>query len=166
MDADGNEKMLSFFRTEFPDASIYSSYFAVGASERRLSTDVPIVSAIFGVSVISFVFLLMYVMKRAKRELIVYNIVGASRRTVRGILISEMFLFTALVAGAAILIHRVLYDAVFTSLNVVSPLYYTAGDYALLFLIDLVLTAAVYTPYLMQLGKTSFVVEKREEGIA
>lgn len=162
-DAQGVEQIL---RATFPDAT----YIVTPDFYKQLDwqTDAPTlirISVLYIVSLVSFLFLFKYLIDQTRSENIVYNLVGAKKRTVFQILITEILLLSVLASVLAIALHKLFYDSVFSKLNITTAyISYTWKDYLLILLVTAGLSLLAALPFLFSYRHKSVKIIKDSFG--
>lgn len=103
---------------------------------------------IFMLSLISFMFLLKYLMDSSRRENSILMMVGAKKRLVMLVNFIENVALTVISTVIAIAIHILLYSSVFSKANLYENIKYSAQDYAIIDLLAIGLSIIVQIPFI------------------
>ena len=113
-------------------------------------------------AVLAYIFLLRYIIDSLITENLVSVITGASRGRITTYIFLETTILSLGANGIGLLLHWALYEPLFVKLNVSENIRYTAGDYAFVYLLMLVLSLIVTIPFVMKYLKLSPVAARRE----
>ncbi|MCI8553805.1 MAG: hypothetical protein HFJ80_02525, partial [Clostridiales bacterium] len=133
---------ISFHLQEkFPAAEVGSALQkAESAAYRELPTELFLICLAYGVSSLSFAYLLKYLMDQHLSENIVYSLVGASKKAVIRLIVLENLLLSSLSAVLSIGLHLLLKESVLDKFSKSVALTYRFSDYVLLFLLMVVVS--------------------------
>jgi len=106
------------------------------------------VCLLYAVSLLSFLFLFKNLLEESGYEDSVYMVVGASRKNVLFILFAE--LLSIIVVGFCIvaILHHILYDLVFLSINIYENIRYHFSDYLFVAVLSMALSALTAIPFI------------------
>jgi len=139
-----NDPLTSILQEAFPECTLRTPANWARAFEKRAIEDTLYgVCPIYLVSLISFMYLLRYLMDTTTSMVAVSRIVGARRWQIFGLCLAEALLLCCLGIAVGIGIHIVLYDAVFVHLNALTDLVYRPVDYCIVFAWMMLLSTAV-----------------------
>ena len=114
------------------------------------------------VAILSYTFLLRYLLISLRKENVVSLILGASKLRIAITIFQDAFVLGALANATGVLLHRILYGPVFRPLNIEPSIYYTAQDYCFIFLIMTVLSLITAIPVVLrETVSTPAAVKKR-----
>ena len=108
-----------------------------------------LIIAVFAVSVISFMFLLKYLMDSCRRENSIYMMVGAKKKHILLINFIENIILTVSCTAIAIAIHALLYDSLFSKINLFENITYNLQDYGYITMMSLILSTIVQIPFII-----------------
>lgn len=157
-----NRLITSEIRSQFPDDYIYTAYLYINAEMKKMPSEVLMLTLMYGISILSFIFLLRYMVEKTYKDLIVYSIVGASKGDLSVFVLIEAFILSSITTLLAILLHSSLYDVVFSKINYADSIYYTFKDYFVTFIINVTVTQIVNLPFIVKLYRRSVTQSKRE----
>ena len=129
-------------------------------SDGAVTEDVAVVEAAqisvcYVISMISFMFLLSYLLDSLRNETIISMIVGASKWRVRIMVFIEMTVLTAFTMIAGMAIHKSLYSIFFEKINIREDIIYTLTDYTKIFLMMFILSCLVEIPFVWRYTRLS-----------
>ncbi|MBR2889800.1 MAG: hypothetical protein IKC09_05960 [Oscillospiraceae bacterium] len=125
-----NDPLTSILQEAFPECTLRTPANWARAFEKRAIEDTLYgVCPIYLVSLISFMYLLRYLMDTTTSMVAVSRIVGARKWQIFGLCLAEVLALCALVTGTGIGVHIWLYDSVFVHLNSLENLVYRIVDY-------------------------------------
>lgn len=103
---------------------------------------------IFILSIISFMFLLKYLMDSCRRENSILMMVGAKKKHIMLINFIENIILTLFSTVAAILLHAALYNVIFSKINLFENITYSIQDYLIIAMLSLGLSLIVQIPFI------------------
>ncbi len=106
------------------------------------------ISYIFILSVISFMFLLKYLMDSCRRENSILMMVGAKKKRIVLLNLIENIILTFISSAVAVVLHIVLYDSLVTKINLYKNITYSAQDYLIIVLLAIGLSLIVQIPFI------------------
>lgn len=109
----------------------------------------------FAVATVSFMFLLLYVLDSGMDENIVSMIVGASKTSLTVMIYWEGLLLSSTANALGLVLHWVLYEPIFSKINVSDSLVYSLRDYIVIFLMMFVITVVILAAFLGRYAKMS-----------
>lgn len=144
----------------FPGASVQTAYDIYGQShlygiEQNRLGSMWDAMVMLGVSMIAFLFLAKYLFDMSLKEDAVYRLLGASKSQTTAIALAEVVLLTALSAAAAILLHILLYEPIFTKISRYPNQTFVPADYLLVASTSILVCLIVSLPFLFILWKKS-----------
>ena len=148
-------------KSEFPNDEIDSRYDLIESVKNDAMLEMVMISILFAISVLSFVYLQVYMVEKNYKEFLVYNIVGASKSTTAVSVMAEMLLLNMIAILSAIVLHVTLYDAVFCKLNTSPSVYYYMEDYMIIFLICMLWTLLINFPFMVSLYRNTISKMRR-----
>lgn len=129
-----NDPIRALLEEVFPGASIDApDQYEVFVKESTVIT-MTILIFVYGSSMLAFMFLLRFLMDANVNSTVISRIVGAKKWQILGLCFGEAAALCALVDGAGIGIHALLYDSLFSNLNKQEGLIYQPQDYLTIFL--------------------------------
>ncbi len=134
-DADGSYDCVGI------PSSVYASEYGDRVSQYQS------IMAVFAVSILSFMFLLKYLMDSCRRENSILMMVGAKKIRILATAFIENTILTLSGTIIATLIHITLYDCLFSKINLYKNVVYSIEDYLLIAFIVLVLSTIVQIPF-------------------
>lgn len=153
-------------KAAFPEASatLFPDVF-VETDQQLARNDKINAGLLYVVSLVSFLFLFQYMEEQNRMENVVYQIVGARRRQIFGMILLEV----GILAGAACLLtellHAALYERVFHKLNMTETwITYSWQDYGFVFGMTVVLAFVTAVPFFVACLRETPVGLKRSCG--
>lgn len=144
----------------FPQAGIDSPGAIVQRIQRReLTAQLVMICAVYGLAVLSFMFLMKYMMDRLRAENIVYCIVGCSKDKMMQLILLENVCLSSLSALFSVIIHIALKRPVFDKLSLQS-FAYAPRDYILCFLLMVLVSLMVSLPFILKMRRHSILMVK------
>lgn len=160
-----NDPLMVLLEEMFPECYLRSPVRWENAYERRMTEELLfMLCPVYGVSLVSFMFLLRYLMDAILNNTIVSRIVGARKTQIFGMCFIESVALCAVVDAAGIGIHWLLYDSVFSKLNALQNLIYRPEDYLRVYLCMLGVGMAVAALFVRKYAKLSPAASRRHIG--
>lgn len=106
-------------------------------------------------AVIAHLLLLSELLDSGRKENTVLRTVGVSKGGLAGLVLLESAAFCAVANGFGVAVHVLLYESVFTRLNMNPNIQYAVGDYCLVYLILMVLSLLAAIPILWKVAGTT-----------
>ncbi len=103
---------------------------------------------IFLLSIVSFVYMFVYISEENAREYAIYELVGAKRKTILLSLSLSAFVILCVSTVFAVAFHAAFYDSFFVTLIANDEFFYKASDYAMISFTSLTAVYAVITVYI------------------
>ena len=157
-----NNHILERLAVLFPETSIADPYQSIRADQSRNPGGVAMISGIYLISILSFLFLFQYLIQENSYENVVYTLAGAKKSSVVCIACMELTLLSGGSALLAGLLHAALYKPLFVHINIYGQVPYTLGDYLLCFFLTVALSLAALTPFLATYTHCSLAEMKRQ----
>ena len=157
-----NNHILERLAVLFPETSISDPYQSIRADQSRNPGGMAMISGIYLISILSFLFLFQYLIQENSYENVVYSLVGARKSSVVGIACMELTLLSGGSALLAGLLHAALYKPLFVHINIYGQVPYTLWDYLLCFFLTVALSLAALTPFLATYTHRSLAEMKRQ----
>ncbi len=156
-----NDQILSMLNAQFENEYIKTPYIYENADQRGSSTELFMICCVFAVVMISFMFLLRYLIDQNADENITSLIVGAPKSVILTLIYWEGLILSAVSYLIGLIIHRATWDQLFSKINVSDSIEYHLSDYLTMFLLMFVLTIIVLTPFLKKYSKMTPIEVKR-----
>lgn len=112
-------------------------------------------------SIVAYTFLLRYLIDSRLNETLVCMALGASKAKMLQFTFWEVTVLSLGSNGLGLFLHRLLYDPLFTSLNISPDLRYSTSEYFLLCLILLILSLLAITPMMLKYLRLSPIAARR-----
>ncbi len=141
------DPVLKLLQEKFPGVEIWS-HSQQRAMERNAQWTLELIGYTYAVTMVSFLFLLRYLMDSVLSTTITTMIVGASKRKIFLISFLEVFSLCGAVNGAGLFLHWLLYPGFFSKFNLIDTIEYWPEDYVLLFLLLQAVAAVVCIPFI------------------
>lgn len=150
----------------FPGGRITSgSALSDHADKTDSVIELVLISVCYAVALISYIFLLRYMIDSIMNETIVSMVVGASKLTVAVMVFWETVTLTMASGILGVMLHRLLYPVFFSKINMQdNEIIYTGGDYAFIILSQFVVTLLVLIPFAHKYTKLSPIESRRACG--
>lgn len=149
--------IMQSLQTKFPGGKIENNFTFINSSMQNIPYEMLIITLIYGISVLGFVFLMAYMLESSYKDMVVYHIVGASHGDIAFLAMIEVLLLSIVTTTIAIVLHVLLYDTVISKINYVENLHYTINDYLLVFASSVVITQIINLPFIISLYKNSIM---------
>lgn len=157
-----NEQIVAEINAAFHGSSVTDPYQAIHQMQARGAVELVTVCAIYLIGLLSFLFLLKYLLDRNQYENAVYSIAGASKNRVIRIAVCEILILSMGCAVFALLLHALLYDSVFRYVNVYDNVTYTFFDYLAILGMIFVLTLLCTVPFIVMYKRSSLIAFKNK----
>ena len=157
-----NDEVMSLIYRQFPQATYAGGGYDASVDMVRSNNQIPGIVINAFISVISYIFLLRYLVDSALDETIISMIVGATRGRMTSHIFWEATLLCLAANGSGLLLHRLLYKPFFQDLNLAEALTYSSSDYATICLLLLVLSLLVTVPFSLKYLRLSPIAARRE----
>lgn len=115
-------------QTAFPGADIRGPDGYLKFRENYIKNDKLMSVLLYLVGLVSFLFLIQYMLSRSSQEVVVFGLVGAKKRSLLLILVIENLLLTLLSAGLGMAVYFSLQKSVFLPFAVAPDFVYAAWD--------------------------------------
>ncbi len=138
------------FREMYPESDIEVKTPAnfYGIEDSDIMKDFTLIMAVFVVSMISFMFLLKYIMDSARYENSVFMMVGASKKHILLMNALENIVITTFCTVLAIIFHISLYQSIFSKVNMYENIIYNFDDYIIIFFMSIGLSFLIQIPFI------------------
>ncbi len=141
-DVDDAEKIIS--------EAIHDGY-VMEKTETKLDSgakrDYMLTFLIFILSIVSFLYMFVYISDENAREYAIYELVGAKRKTIILTLSLSLFIILCVSAIFSVAVHAAFYERFFAKLIINDEFVYSGMDYFLISLISLIAVYSVITVY-------------------
>lgn len=148
-----NDQILSLLNEQFKNEYIKTPYIYENADQRGSSAELFMICCVFAVVMISFMFLLTYLIDQNADENITSIIVGAPKSAILTLIYWEGLILSAVSYLVGLLIHHATWGPLFSKINVSDSIEYHLSDYLTMFLLMFVITIIVLTPFLKKYSK-------------
>ncbi len=156
-----NDPVKALLEELFPECGIGAPDAVSSTAVRDAVPMLTIMCAVYGASMLAYMFLLRYLMDANLNTTIVSRIVGAGKWQILGICFWEAVALCALVDAAGIGLHVLLYDSVFSKLNKQANLVYLPEDYLWIFLAMLGVGTVVALGFVVKYASLSPAASRR-----
>lgn len=158
-----NDAVVRLIQEVFPyHTKISGRHVMLNATEESLSHQfMTLITVNAFLAAVSFSFLLRYLVDSLMGETAVSVIVGAASAKMAVLILWESMVLSLFSAGIGLLLHRLLYDPVFSKLNMTGIITYGAGDYWLILLLFLALSVITAVPIMWRYLHVSPVHARR-----
>ena len=120
---------------------------------------------LYVVSLVSFLFLFQYMEEQNQMENVVYQIVGAKRRQIFGMILLEVGVLAAVACLLTEVLHAVFYEPVFSKLNMTETwITYSVKEYGVILLLTVMLALATAVPFFVSCLREPPVGLRRKYG--
>lgn len=119
-----------------------------GMEDNGIQQGFAFIMVVFIVSIISFMFLLKYLMDSNLRENSILMMVGAKKKHILIINFVENIILALFCTAVAIALHAVFYNSLFLKVNIYENITYSLQDYGIITLISVGLSIIVQIPFI------------------
>jgi len=147
-----DDRVEALIRQSFPNATDVLSYvFVLRVHEQKDSVGWMILITIQALMAASaYAFLLQYILSSIRKENVVCMILGASKLSTVALVFRDAVVFSVFANGIGVVLHQILYEPVFSPLNITSHLEYLPADYCVVLLLTTALSLATAIPVVLQ----------------
>ena len=156
-----NDPVQRLLEDLFPECVIGVPDQTSLAATREFVPTLTIICAVYGASMLAYMFLLRYLMDANLNVTVIGRIVGAGKWQILGICFGEAVALCAIVNGAGIGLHALLYDSVFSKLNKQAGLVYLPEDYLYIFLAMMAVGMVVALGFVVKYASLSPAASRR-----
>lgn len=156
-----DDQILTLLNEQFKNEYIKTPYIYENADQRGSSTELLMICCVFAVVMISFMFLLRYLVDQNLDENITSIIVGAPKSAILTLIYWEGLILSAISYFIGLIIHRALLDLLFRKINISDRIEYHLSDYFTMFLLMFLITIIVLTPFLKKYSKMTPIEVKQ-----
>ena len=157
-----NRKIVASLKKLFPESDIADPSGTVRDDYMQIAMATALISAVYLLALISFLFLMKYMIDQNRHENIVYSIVGASRRNVIAILFADIFVLTSLTILGGILFYLLFQTVLFDRINLASGIRLSGIDFLVIYLLMIGLSCLASIPFLWKYRKDSLITSKNQ----
>lgn len=157
----GNDPVKALLEELFPGCVINAPTSGETQANQSSVLMLTIICAVYGASMLAFMFLLRFLMDTNVNHTIISRIVGAGKWKILGICFGEAVVLCAAVDLLGIGIHWMLYDSVFSKLNKEAALVYLPEDYLWIFLSMLCVGVVVALGFVVKYAALSPAASRR-----
>lgn len=157
----GNDPVKALLEELFPDCVIDAPTSGETQANQSSVMMLTIICAVYGASMLAFMFLLRFLMDANVNHTIISRIVGAGKWKILGLCFGEAVVLCATVDLLGIGIHWILYDSVFSKLNKDAGLVYLPEDYLWIFLSMLCVGMVVALGFVVKYAALSPAASRR-----
>lgn len=142
----------------FPNAQITSPIHY--NQDKDFPMELFMICIVYGISMLSFMFLMKYMMDMNSRENVIYSIVGASKGTVIQLLLLDNVCLSVAASLISIGIHILFKESLFDKFSVSSNLIYKPSDYILSFFLIILVSSLTVIPFIASYSRKSLISAK------
>lgn len=156
-------KFMEDLSKSFPNGYITESpndYF--NEAESRATSDFLLVSIMFVISLLSFMFLMKFLIDKNNLESVIYTVVGATRKQVIFTLLLEIVSISAFSAIIACILHHIFYNDFFDYINIYSGIKYYLSDYIIISSAIIVCSCLTALPFIISSIRNSIIENKNK----
>lgn len=157
-----NERLTADITAAFHGSAVTDPYQYIEQMQEKGAGELVTVCAVYLIGLLSFLFLLKYLLDRNQYENAVYSIAGASKNRVICIAVCEILILSMGCAVFSLLLHALLYDSVFQYINVYENVTYTFFDYLAILGMIFVLSLLCAVPFIVMYKRQSLVAFKNK----
>lgn len=157
-----SDKVMSLIYKSLPQATYAGGGYEASSDMIRSNNQVPGIVINAFISIVSYIFLLRYLVDSILDETIISMIVGASKGRMTTHIFWESLLLCLIANCSGLLLHWLLYKPFFQGINLAQSLSYTLGDYTLICLLLLALSLLVTVPFALKYLRLSPIAARRE----
>lgn len=144
--------LKNLFKGLYPDNTGIKFYLPdafYGQEDFAVQQEFALIIAIFMVSIISFMFLLKYLIDSNRRENSILMMVGAKRKHIVAMNFIENLVLMLISTFIAIALHALLYNDVISKANLYENITYSVQDYAIIAIISIGISIIVQIPFMI-----------------
>ena len=156
-----NDAVRAFLEELFPDCYVESGFSGQTQANQQSVLVLSLICAVYGASMLSYMFLLRFLMDANVNHTVISRVVGAGKWQILGICFGEAIALCATVDLLGIGIHCLLYDSVFSKLNKQAELVYLSQDYLYIFLVMLATGMIVALCFVIKYASLSPAASRR-----
>ncbi len=149
-------------REVFPGCLIQSPSDTIQDFEQGTLGEILLVSVVYFLSTLSFLFLIKFLMDAHSPEDITYFLVGAKKSTVIIITMLQNLILILCSGIIGIVLHRILWNPIFTMINYSSNVQYNFVDYLVILSMMLIISAIAQIPFLWNYYRKSLILLKQK----
>jgi len=149
-------------KTIFPDSIVQDTSQMRKNLQMKMIQELPQIGLMYLCSLLSFLFLMKYMVDKLGHENTVYAMLGASKRKVVCLLLLEIILWITSINILCIIVYQSLYTPLFSKLNMLDGITYDLTDYILILLIAIVTAFLSALPFIWKYGHSSLIVSKNQ----
>lgn len=140
------EAAEEYIKEAFPEGYVVDK--TETTTDRQDMKDYAITFMIFLLSLISFIYMFVYISEENAREYAIYQLVGGEQKTI--VLTQSMSIFVVLLisVGLSLVAHVAFYDSFFSKLLQNDEFYYKISDYALISAVSAIVVYMILTVYI------------------
>lgn len=157
-----NQKFERELQEVFPNAQISGSSMMKDSMKKQVPNQLFFVSTIYLLAIISFMFLIKYMIDKNSGDDIICVLVGATRRTILKIILLQNFVLTLIVGIIGIALHCALRNNLFELINTQPNIQYYATDYLLILGMMVVISTIAIIPFLWSTFRHSLLDLKKK----
>lgn len=156
-----DDALLNRLAALFPGAEYIDSPGAIAERVQRqqLGAQLVMLCAVYGLSVLSFLFLMKYMIDRSRMENVIYCIVGCSKDVMMQLTLLENVCLSGITALLSIGIHIALKKPVFDKISL-QAFTYAPRDYILCFIMMVLVSLVASIPFIVKVRKHSLIMVK------
>lgn len=153
-------------KATFPEASATLFPDVFMETDHQMARNDQINAALlYVVSLVSFLFLFQYMEEQNQMENVVYQIVGAKRRQIFGMILLEVGVLAAVACLLTEVLHAVFYEPIFSKLNMTETwITYSVKEYGVILLLTVMLALATAVPFFVSCLRETPVGLRRKYG--
>lgn len=148
----------------YPHALIQTPLDYTDLAYSKLPAQLLLICLLYLVALLSFLFLFKYLIDQSRFENTIYSIVGASKRQILSVLVTETVLLSSISAIFGILIHCIFYASVFAKINALGNIPYHFLDYLLIFVLIVLMAGITIIPFLIHFYRNTAIESKNMYG--
>lgn len=158
-----NSQFIANLHTEFPQSNLIESPSdSYKAADSYFIGEFFLIMCEFMISVLSFMFLIKFLIDKSNSENIIYLIVGSTKKKLISVLILENIIISSIIGLISIIIHIITYNQFFVYFNVYEGLQYSIIDYTIIFISIILLSCIVAIPFIISCLKNSIITNKNK----
>ncbi|MVB11041.1 hypothetical protein CAFE_17430 [Caprobacter fermentans] len=157
-----NQSFTEKLKRIFPQSEISGPDSVIQSEEKKAPKEILMISIVYLISLISFMFLMKFMVDVNSSENIIYSLVGAAKHTVMKIIALENFVLNLFIGLFSIAIHVLLRNAVFEKVNTTAGIQYETKDYMIILLVMLAVSVLVQLPFLWNYYRNTMITLKNK----
>lgn len=160
------ENYINVLKVEYKDIYIKASPLTYyNQAENNMGFELITLGLGYIIAMLSFLFIMKYMVDKNSRETIIYAVVGANNKQVSLIMFLENLVLTLGILLVAIILHSSLYNAFFSKINIYSGITYSAFDYLIICVVVIVFSSLATIPFIKEYLKSTIIQNRSKYSV-